>query len=744
MTDEDTGRRAEHVDSNKRIRVSQACEQCRQRRNKCDGRRPTCGVCASNSRVCSYDPSPKKRGIPPGSSQVAERKTLLLELLVALMWTGTSDVDKQLQQAIIEPSNGQTTEDESYSHFQAVLQSYRASTTARLIQSLVTDSSILSPLWNSITGHGHLQTQRALGSATAISLVDSNATSAAPAASIVHATSTVVGKSQIPHLGQLTSCTDTAKELALPSNVSDYISHYLSNTHIWLPILDRYRLLSFIKQKERAKALADLDAEERLLLALVWAVIAQASPQVSTLVVGRAASNIAQSLLPTDVGQVRPEHIQVLIVLSLFHFAAHEWRTSWILIATADRLGLDEAEPTSVPFAGPISSNHKRTLMACAVVEPLIATALDVPADMNVLRIGPEERPEQDTFWALEESGWEEWDTWGGSADFSQPCRAISTFNRMTALYRLRKLARNAENRGDDFDRCQALLQWRHESEADLCHLARYEDEGSPRNFLLLYIVYWTEYALLCLNDPVPEDIPGASGEKPASEIERLSRLYQTRHGPLPGPPTVTSALLVASRIVDPGSSLGTSLRELLGSFSNPQRTKGVTYKRDDALRNQQDRYTHLTVLDETFGAQVLEKTFGSLTEPRLPWSGKRLAKVGERYSQDRSLAIPSDKRFQMLPPNESLPKPLATVANFGMPLEPIAQPSGLGERMSQDYTRSDDNEDDVLDLYPADSDFWLRQNDELLDLGFASLDTAIWFAFSPKQVEVALIGIQG
>ena len=69
----------------KRNRVSQACEPCRTKKGKCDGRQPTCCVCQSLGIDCSYDPNPKKRGLRPGQVSSLERRAVLMELVAAFL-----------------------------------------------------------------------------------------------------------------------------------------------------------------------------------------------------------------------------------------------------------------------------------------------------------------------------------------------------------------------------------------------------------------------------------------------------------------------------------------------------------------------------------------------------------------------------------------------------------------------------------------------------------------------------------
>ncbi|KAF2161042.1 hypothetical protein M409DRAFT_33065, partial [Zasmidium cellare ATCC 36951] len=54
------------ADSNTRMRVTQACNECRKRKDRCDGARPSCSRCVSCDRPCRYNQSNKKRGLRGG------------------------------------------------------------------------------------------------------------------------------------------------------------------------------------------------------------------------------------------------------------------------------------------------------------------------------------------------------------------------------------------------------------------------------------------------------------------------------------------------------------------------------------------------------------------------------------------------------------------------------------------------------------------------------------------------------
>lgn len=142
----------------KRARVSQACEQCRSRRSKCDGRRPTCAMCESQGQKCVYDPNPKKRGVPPGASSTLERRAVLLELLLACVSECGGSLE-QLATDLLGPSDGITASSQLLDgRGTALLNKWRQSSTFELIQTLATDHLRLEPFWQSVAGYSKIST----------------------------------------------------------------------------------------------------------------------------------------------------------------------------------------------------------------------------------------------------------------------------------------------------------------------------------------------------------------------------------------------------------------------------------------------------------------------------------------------------------------------------------------------------------------------------------------------------------
>lgn len=65
-------RKAPAEGSEKRQRVSLACEYCRSRKQRCDSGRPSCSACRTAGQQCQYDEKVRRRGLVPGYVRVLE------------------------------------------------------------------------------------------------------------------------------------------------------------------------------------------------------------------------------------------------------------------------------------------------------------------------------------------------------------------------------------------------------------------------------------------------------------------------------------------------------------------------------------------------------------------------------------------------------------------------------------------------------------------------------------------------
>jgi hypothetical protein len=66
----------------KRSRRTLACDDCRRRKVRCDGNRPSCTSCIRHGTTCHYQESAKKRGPKPGYIEKLERRLNLMEKML--------------------------------------------------------------------------------------------------------------------------------------------------------------------------------------------------------------------------------------------------------------------------------------------------------------------------------------------------------------------------------------------------------------------------------------------------------------------------------------------------------------------------------------------------------------------------------------------------------------------------------------------------------------------------------------
>ena len=140
--------------SAKKPRVTQACEQCRARRTKCDGRRPSCALCEAHAQACVYDPSPKKRGVAPGTNTVLERKTILLELILAYLSKRVISFEQMVKSFMGQRDHVRAGTDTVAAKGQSLLDDWKKSQTYGLVQDLALDPLTLESFWQSISGNG--------------------------------------------------------------------------------------------------------------------------------------------------------------------------------------------------------------------------------------------------------------------------------------------------------------------------------------------------------------------------------------------------------------------------------------------------------------------------------------------------------------------------------------------------------------------------------------------------------------
>ena len=398
-----SGSKRKHGSTWVRKRVSQACDQCRKKKLKCDGLRPICTACALLGRQCCYGEAIKKRGLPEGYVRG-------LEKLLGLLLAGTSSLE------------------DLTTLFESAVKDEAAA--ADLIRQWSGDESefrdTLPEIWRSSKLCKHLDQLLPL-------LDDGDSKGQEAKKPRLEPHSVGLGRALDHHV---------KPSLQLPHrDVAEDLFHiYFTYTHCWLPIIGKDEMLAAYYQNIELSE-SSVGLGER---AALWAVLAYAECQRSLaprkcngMAYGQPSSMAesyyekARSLIPSEGSDLDTGHVQALLVLSLMKLAMGELRSSWLLISQAITIAID-IDINSISnskFRGPIGRS-KHVILGCFYLDTLLSACLERRPHLR--------REDALIFGSLDETGLEEW----GHLDFgahrvrqrSGPSRSLSIFNHLIRL----------------------------------------------------------------------------------------------------------------------------------------------------------------------------------------------------------------------------------------------------------------------------------------------------------------------
>ena len=354
-----------------------------------------------------------------------------------------------------------------------------------------------------------------------------------------------------------------SRQPALPSDAMRYLDLYFTTTHTWLPMVDRYRLSSFVKQYSGNQAPPIPSAHEWSVLCLTWAIIAQVEAQ-SLQVIGAEHNNApfiptaletARSLIPReDAPVLQVEYVQALILLSLTQFSRHAWKSSWILITLAGRSGLSSEQPSRWWHDRPLASTQLRTFLACTAVETFLSLCLGFTPETSNFHPYHSSGATGSSIVEVEEIGWEEWGSYDDSSSSgpatTEPWRAMSAFNRMANLTQMMSKWISINYRGlSSLEKSRAylsarqdLLDWRSKTDYNYPHLILDCSRITPRHVLLLELAYWAQHCILDVRFG-GETVNGNAKSLQATKVEELAHVYRQQHGLATGSVVLFSAL---------------------------------------------------------------------------------------------------------------------------------------------------------------------------------------------------------
>lgn len=464
-----------------RKRVSQACDKCRSRKDKCDGKRPSCSTCLTHGRTCSYDANVKKRGLPEGYVRGIEK-----------LWGLTIREVEGVQDEILSVFNGDETNEALISSWRnedgqsdSLAEVWRKSQLSKELERLL---PILEPGPGSgstdLSKRKRLDSDAQVGkrpvlsnarSDSPISIADNESQprtsisgwpdqkldfqihEQAPASPMASGTS--MGNIPNAHYGSILSPSYPIAPTGinpslpeLPSETWHLLDVYFSYTHCWLPIVEKHDLLriSYQYSQMRASGMEPFSGDH----ALLWASIAYAKFQ------HRAINNIphaqglvsqdvwtaermythARALVPNEEGRLDLGHVQALLILTLTNLGLGHFNRAWILVGqavrTAIELGLEK--PIAENLKSPKhSSRSKHVFLGCFVLDTLVAARLKRRAHLR--------SDDLDRVGILLEDGLEEWDPWtdcltvrrSSVGNSRVPASILSTFNRLVQVLQI-------------------------------------------------------------------------------------------------------------------------------------------------------------------------------------------------------------------------------------------------------------------------------------------------------------------
>ncbi|KAH8738391.1 hypothetical protein BGZ61DRAFT_512762 [Ilyonectria robusta] len=446
----DTEEVRDGVYNNNRIRISRACDECRRRKDRCDGQRPSCQPCSVAKRACNYNPS-KKRGLRTGYVRS-------LEMLLGFFF-GTVEGSEAWMSAILEGNATKPTlqlrasTEIGQDAAEFAMHTWRKSDVLKRLENLPslaesaedddeTCDTFEGRLAQALGGiaamdnlNGIFDTPSFEGPAQVpLSPMNTDATSPViiPAVPSHHI---AVPQEIVPRPNTTTTCSTVPRDelgitshstmekpsdddrMDLPTNWSYLLDLHFANTHCWLPISHKHDLLrTAYTLANNANPPNLTDPSQNGDCAFLWAALAYSSHQSDALDVIQGQTSpkristdcllaTAKRLATCEEGAHAIGHVRAWILLALLEMAHSHWKTALVKIGQAVYIaaGLGILPGLHTQTLG-LEEGVKRTIMGCIALETLIATRLHVrPYFMH---------SDIRTLGSLQTEGIEEWEPW--------------------------------------------------------------------------------------------------------------------------------------------------------------------------------------------------------------------------------------------------------------------------------------------------------------------------------------------
>lgn len=571
-----------------RKRVSQACDQCRSRKDKCDGKKPACSTCTAHGRTCSYNTNVKKRGLPEGYVRgleklwgLAIRDVRGVEDNVLLALTGDGQND-----AFLDDWNDEGASD-------SVVEVWRKSKISKELERLLSNPEPTpeSRKRKLVDSASQAENGNYLGATPSQSGYSDKRLDIYPNDSFSQAqepSRTYDDRSGSP--GKDVSFLSPSYEQGypskrsalssmgcpnLPSEVWNLTEIYFSYTHPWFPIIDKHEILQSTYRYLRKASYFPPPTAGCGSQAVLWAVMAYAKfqdrvvnnirhgqrPVVDTGWTAERMYDNARNLIPDEEGVFELGHVQALLILALTNMGNGHLSRAWLLIGHAARVAIDIGlgRPSDdILMALKAPSRAKHVFLGCFVLDTIIASRLGHRPHLRT------EDVEQVGF--LEEEGLDEsdpcldWLMVCPTNSSSRPSSALSTFNRFVRLLQILNEAACAWDGPRQMQSSADLLvkldAWK-QTQSSLQHLEPAAVDSKHHMILLphdynLRLAYFSTLATLQLmsDGQGRESINLESRIRSARQISDLLTHHSNNFGLLIIPPTFEYFLKIPYDVV--------------------------------------------------------------------------------------------------------------------------------------------------------------------------------------------------
>ncbi|KAL2186055.1 hypothetical protein L209DRAFT_754597 [Thermothelomyces heterothallicus CBS 203.75] len=439
----------------KRQRVSRACDQCRAARERCDGKQPECHPCISQSRPCTYEVSPKKRGVQTGYIRT-------LELALGWVFEKVPGSEEALG-ALFAHEGGHRAPflaGQDPSGADRLQKRWRNSRVHRRIDRILSGEAsapspehhALSPSADASDNEGNQAPARAEPDSAVLDAASViQETSNFRRRSLEHCPPNAEERKQVPSDGMRTSPQASSGRIKLPANHWRLLDIYLSYTHSWLPILEKQDLFQASYSYPDEGLSIDRSDSFSAVHAVLWAALALASFQDTGS--SKSASSdhsnppklppgeiydTARGLLPSEDGPFQIHHAQAFLILSLVNLGQGKLASAGLFVGSATRILLD---PDLIRHVTHDQGDPRvrLALMSCFMIDTILSVRYSRP---------PHLRPQDlAAVQLVSENGHDQWEPWTpcdgfglgntGYCSSRSPAFRLSTFNQLYTIIKV-------------------------------------------------------------------------------------------------------------------------------------------------------------------------------------------------------------------------------------------------------------------------------------------------------------------